>query len=181
MNRYTLTAPIAMPDGSSLPGISRAARVRREVDFLFPLAESPSGMLPSGMSEDRWVHDRGFVRGYLDVVFQHNGRIAFADWKSDALPSYTAAAMGAHVESNYKLQVQLYTLAVALMLGIDTEADYETRFGGVVYLFLRGLRQPPDHSDDGVYVCRPTYAEVVSWRRELAAAPAPSQTGAGEP
>ena len=41
--------------------------------------------------------------------------------------------------ANYELQRRLYALALVKMLGIADEADYEARFGGTVYVFLRGL------------------------------------------
>ncbi len=178
-----LTIPIPMPDGSILPGVAAAARVRREVDFLFPLPlPLPTGASPGLTSpEDRMVHERGFVRGSLDVLFEHHGRVCFADWKSNALPNFSRAAVRAHVTAHYDLQVRIYTLALVRMLGIDNGADYDRRFGGVVYLFLRGLGPLPparadrarardaSASDDGLYVHRPSYAEVERWNHDLAA------------
>ncbi|MEO5766898.1 MAG: 3'-5' exonuclease, partial [Polyangia bacterium] len=176
-----LTVSIDMPDGSRLPGLARAARIRREVDFLFPLppaligATASSGESPR-WPEDRLVQERGFVRGALDVLFEHGGRVCFADWKSNVLPDYAAAAVQAHVSANYALQVQIYTLAVVRLLGITGRDDYDRRFGGLVYLFLRGLaatedgpeRRPQARVDNGLYVHRPDYSDVESWRRELA-------------
>ena len=47
------------------------------------------------------------------------------------------------------------------MLGVADAADYEARFGGMLFVFLRGL-------PEGVFVWRPTFAEVTRWRDELA-------------
>jgi exodeoxyribonuclease V beta subunit len=170
-----LTVPIAMPDGSILPGICRAARVRREVDFLFPLPEI--ALATSTASEGGWVGHasgrergfvRGFVRGFLDVVFEHAGRVCFADWKSDALPGFTAQVMRAHVDANYDVQVRLYTLALIRMLGITSRTDYDRRFGGLIYLFLRGVSASPGPTGQGICVFRPDYDDAIRWDRELA-------------
>jgi exodeoxyribonuclease V beta subunit len=166
-----LTIPIAMPDGSVLPGICRATRVRREVDFLFPLPQAGSTIrtaFENRMVGDGPVQDRGFVRGFLDVVFEHAGRICFADWKSDALPDFTAGALRAHVDANYDWQVRLYTLALVRMLGIANRTEYDTRFGGSIYLFLRGLSPTTTPGGDGVHVLRPDYDDVIRWDRDLA-------------
>ena len=108
------------------------------------------------------------MRGALDVLFEHGGRVYFGDWKSNLLPSYSRAVVREHVTANYQLQVQIYTLAVTRMLAIANRSDYDSRFGGLVYLFLRGLTQSSRHADDGLYVYRPDYAEVQRWERELA-------------
>ena len=65
-----------------------------------------------------------------------------------ASPSWDEAVVEAHVAKNYALQEQLYALALVRMLGIASAADYEARFGGTLYLFVRGLPrgrhpQPP--------------------------------------
>jgi len=164
-----LTAPIALPDGGVLPGIATAARVRREVDFLFPMRAHLDVAAQAG--EDRLLRDRGFIRGVLDVLFEHDGKVYFADWKSDALPDYGPPALRAHVAANYDLQIQIYTVALFRLLGIRDQADSDRRFGGLVYLFLRGLTGDAE-GRAGLYVARPTYAQVRAWEHGLVAPPA---------
>jgi len=179
-----LTVPITLPDGSTLPGIARAARVRREVDFLFPLPQAASALAPFGLAasaEGRLIQGRGFVRGALDVLFEQGGRVYFADWKSNVLDDFSGAALQAHVTENYELQVQIYTLGSVRLLGISDLADYERHFGGLIYLFLRGLNDKTttttlgggatDDAGTGIYVRRPAYAEVERWTQELASRP----------
>jgi exodeoxyribonuclease V beta subunit len=169
-----LTARVATTAGTrGLPGIAQAQRVRREVDFLFPL--------PGG---SRAQPEAGFVRGVLDVLFEHDGKIFFADWKSDALPDFAPEALARHVERNYALQIRLYSLALIRMLGITRQADYELHFGGSVYVFLRGLptsaaavdvvsRSALDSdsastwSTPGIFVDRPTWETIRAWEAEL--------------
>ncbi|HVR03263.1 MAG TPA: UvrD-helicase domain-containing protein [Polyangia bacterium] len=154
-----LTTPLALPGGAALAGVARAARVAREVEFLFPFPAAAGGAAA------------GFVKGYIDFVFEHEGRAFFGDWKSDLLPDFSPAAVAAHVAANYELQRRLYALALAKMLGVVDEADYEARFGGMVYVFLRAL-------PDGLEIGRPSWAELEAWERELAAELARDREGA---
>jgi exodeoxyribonuclease V beta subunit len=167
-----LAQPVTLGDGATLRGIGAAGRIRREVEFVFPL-ELPAS--PRGRGAPSGGREAGFVRGVLDVLFEHQGRLHFADWKSDRLPDYGAATLAAHATRNYALQVHLYVLAVVRMLGIETPADYEVRFGGWIYLFLRGLSPPiegggvPRGPGDttGAWVGRPSWDEVQRWQLEL--------------
>jgi exodeoxyribonuclease V beta subunit len=168
-----LAEPVTLGDGATLRGIGAAGRIRREVEFVFPL-EPPAS--PRARGAQPGGHEAGFVRGVLDVLFEHQGRVHFADWKSDRLPDYGAATLAAHATRNYALQVRLYVLAVVRMLGIETAADYQGRFGGWIYLFLRGLASPvedgggprgPGDATAGAWVGRPSWDEVQRWQLEL--------------
>jgi len=133
-----LTMPLTL-GGSRLDGVARARRVVREMEFLFP-----------------WPNE--YVKGYLDVVMQHGDHTWIVDWKSDRLPSYDARAIDEQVNARYKIQVQLYALALERILG----PERKLQFGGIVYLFLRGLEK-----GQGVYIERPSPAELASWARDL--------------
>ena len=121
-----LTAPLPVV-GGQLDGLGHAARVTRELEFLFPFPDNAGGA------------DRGFVKGFVDVIFEHEGRTYFGDWKTDRLPVWDDATVDAHIDANYSLQERLYSLALARMLGIDDAAAHEARFGGTLYVFVRGL------------------------------------------
>jgi exodeoxyribonuclease V beta subunit len=149
MVHAAFTTPLALPSGATLAGVARASRVAREVEFLFPFPAAAGGA------------DAGFVKGYVDFIFEHEGRTYFGDWKSDLLPDFSADAVRAHVAANYELQRRLYALALVKMLGITDAADYEARFGGTVYVFLRAL-------PEGLEIGRPTFDDIVQWERELA-------------
>ena len=98
------------------------------------------------------------VRGAIDLVFEHAGRVYWLDWKSDALPDFSPEAVAAHVEAEYALQAELYSLALSKMLGIASAAEHEARFGGLVYFFLRG---------GAAHVARPAWDELVRQERAL--------------
>lgn len=89
---------------------------------------------------------QGLMKGYIDLVFRHQGRFYLADYKSNylgAAPSdyrqeNLARAMAGH---RYDLQYLIYTVALHRYLGRRLPAyDYDRAFGGVFYLFLRGMR-----------------------------------------
>ncbi|HOD32616.1 MAG TPA: hypothetical protein PKO12_04010, partial [Holophaga sp.] len=46
------------------------------------------------------------------------------------------------------------------------DVDGEEEFGGVIYVFVRGLRH-----DQGVWTHRPTWEEVLGYRSDLADLP----------
>jgi exodeoxyribonuclease V beta subunit len=116
--------------------------------------------------DGRLTWERGFIRGVLDVVFEHAGKVYFADWKSDALPDFSAPALRAHVEINYELQIRIYTVALFRLLAIGSQAECEHRFGGLAYVFLRGLGAEGD-GRAGLFVARPTFADVRRWEASL--------------
>jgi exodeoxyribonuclease V beta subunit len=138
--------------GGTLAGLAQAARAAREMEFLFPFPVEAGGP------------DAGFVKGFVDVIFEHDGRSYFGDWKTDRLPAWDAATVEAHVSANYALQERLYALALVRMLDIENAAAYEARFGGTLYVFVRGLGR----SASAVRSRRPTFDEIVAWQRELA-------------
>ena len=145
-----LTTPLPVV-GGVLPGLACAKREAREMEFLFPGPAAAGGAA------------RGFVKGFVDLLFEHEGRVYFGDWKTDRLPSWDEAVVEAHVAKNYALQEQLYALALVRMLGIASEADYEARFGGTLYLFVRGLP-----GAGAVRSRRPTFTELSAWSVEIA-------------
>jgi exodeoxyribonuclease V beta subunit len=146
-----LTAPLPIV-GGVLAGLVSAKRTAREMEFLFPFPAEAGGP------------ESGFVKGFVDVIFEHEGRSYFGDWKTDRLPAWDAAAIEAHIRANYALQERLYSLALVRMLGIEDAAGYEARFGGTLYIFVRGLGRSPDAVRGG----RPSFDEIVAWQQELA-------------
>jgi exodeoxyribonuclease V beta subunit len=163
----TLTSPVVVEPGRPPAVFARAPRVVRELEFLYPFPEASHPPLHAPWPGARVELHRGYVKGFVDFVFEHDGRAWFADWKSDSLASFAPEALAAHVDAHYLLQAQLYVLALVKLLGLRTEADYEARFGGLVYVFLRGMRAEPAGSP-GVHVRRPTWSEVLAWEAALA-------------
>jgi exodeoxyribonuclease V beta subunit len=102
---------------------------------------------------------RGMLKGFIDLVFRHNGRYYLLDYKSNWLgessEAYTQSAMAQAMQAHrYDLQYQLYTLALHRYLRHRIAGyDYEQHFGGVIYLFLRGVDR--DVPGQGIFATRP--------------------------
>jgi exodeoxyribonuclease V beta subunit len=57
-------------------------------------------------------------------------------------------------------------IAIIRWLGIKTEEDYQKRFGGFLYLFLRAFKSQREGMD-GVYFERPTWIDVLQYEHLL--------------
>ncbi len=88
---------------------------------------------------------RGFMKGFIDLVFQYNHKFYLVDWKSNYLGShldyYHENKLFEIMNSDYYiLQYHLYALALHQYLKCKyLEYDYEKGFGGIYYMFLRGV------------------------------------------
>jgi exodeoxyribonuclease V beta subunit len=107
----------------------------------------------------------GYLTGFIDMVFEHGGRWYLVDYKSNHLGSraddYAAARLTEELAAHhYFLQYHLYVVALHRYLTLRLAGyDYERHFGGVYYLFLRGMaaRHPFRR---GVFYDRPPRALV---------------------
>ncbi|MCU7906260.1 MAG: exodeoxyribonuclease V subunit beta [Candidatus Thiodiazotropha sp. (ex Epidulcina cf. delphinae)] len=103
----------------------------------------------------------GFIKGYIDLVFEADGRFYLADYKSNWLGDscsdyHQQALLTAMISHHYALQYLLYSLALHRYLRLrQPEYEYERHFGGVYYLFLRGMR-PQTGCRLGVVAERPS-------------------------
>jgi len=92
----------------------------------------------------------------MDMVFEHGGRYYLVDWKSNHLGNrpedYGRENLGRAMEKNlYPLQYLLYTVALNRYLSLRVrDYAYETHFGGVLYVFLRGV-SPEKGEDYGIF------------------------------
>ncbi len=113
---------------------------------------------------------QGLVNGVIDLVFEHGGRYYIADYKSNFLggrhADYAPKRLREAVyERRYDLQYLLYTLALDRYLAQRrADYDYAEHFGGVYYLFLRGMR-PETGPERGVYFVRPQPAILAELDR----------------
>ncbi|KON81700.1 exodeoxyribonuclease V subunit beta [Azoarcus sp. PA01] len=122
----------------------------------------------------------GYLKGFIDLVFEHDGRFYVLDWKSNHLgftaedyaPARVEEAMRTH---GYHLQHLLYAVALHRHLGRTVpDYDFERHFGGVLYLFVRGVRpgwQLGKHPA-GVYFHRPDAGTLASLDRLIGGVPA---------
>ncbi|WP_217539649.1 exodeoxyribonuclease V subunit beta [Vibrio metschnikovii] len=102
---------------------------------------------------------QGMLKGFIDLVFEHQGKYYLLDWKSNHLGDEIGAYHGerlkaAMVEHRYDLQYQLYALALHRFLRSRlADYDYQRHFGGVYYLFLRGI---DGYSEHGIFSTKPS-------------------------
>jgi exodeoxyribonuclease V beta subunit len=97
----------------------------------------------------------GYLTGFIDLICEYQGRYYVMDYKTNTLLDYNEASLTlAMREHNYGLQYWLYTLVLHRYLQNRLpNYDYETHFGGVRYLFVRGML--PDVPMSGVYQDKP--------------------------
>jgi exodeoxyribonuclease V beta subunit len=164
----------ALAEALPLAYAGLTAPLRAEGNFLFSLKEvDPARTLPElefhyALAERRFRDEqpRDHLLGSIDVVLEHAGKIHLIDWKTNRLDRYDAAALEANVAEHYGLQVAVYTLAAARLFGLTDEATFAARFGGVHYVYLRGVLASGGPSQ-GVYSTHPRYADLLRWQVEL--------------
>lgn len=161
MIRQMLKNVLATPlhDGMRLADIGLEKRLT-ELEFFLPAkqvaAPALNALLPSDypVSKLAFAQLEGYLKGLVDLVVEHNGRFYILDWKSNLLGNRQAdygeeAINGAMAEHNYHLQHLLYTVALDRYLAHRMPGyAYDTHFGGVLYLFVRGVR-PAWFKEDG--------------------------------
>jgi len=103
---------------------------------------------------------KGYLTGEIDMVFEHDGGYFIVDYKSNFLgyhlDDYQAEALQqAIIERRYDVQYLIYSVALHRYLQLRIpDYDYAQHFGGVYYLFLRGMR--PEHGCQyGVFAHKP--------------------------
>jgi exodeoxyribonuclease V beta subunit len=158
------TTPVRLGD-AVIAGLASAKIALREVEFLFPIPEHAHPLLSRRQTgAPSWKVERGVVKGFVDLLFEHDGRVFVCDWKSDDLLQFDPDTLARHCGENYDVQARIYTIATLRLCGVTTADDYARRFGGVVYCFLRGLR---DHQESGLHFFKPTWEDVLAWENDM--------------
>lgn len=168
-----LTSSITTPTGTMVGPLYRC-RNAREMEFVYPIPERAQPLLQS-ISAGKWSAERGYLKGFVDFVFEHDGLHYFADWKSDLLPAYNRGSIEPYVTEHYELQARIYSVGIIRLLGIRTQLEYEERFGGLLYLFIRGMKRRAT-SQEGIYFRRPDWTEICRYEQELSAAVPDTET-----
>lgn len=156
-----------------------------EMEFLFPVASqhannllTPTNLaeifshqqnLPDTYSDQLAQLDfmplRGYMKGFIDLIFCSQSRWYLVDYKSSFLgetyADYAAEKLPrVMAESHYFLQYHLYTVALHRYLTHSLlNYTYEGSFGGVLYLFIKGM-DPELGSGYGVFFDRPPLARI---------------------
>jgi exodeoxyribonuclease V beta subunit len=154
--------------GLTLSGLNPVRRLP-ELGFTFPVAgldmqrlrailSDPAHGLPTPMRDAaaRLEFDslKGFLKGFIDLTFEHDGRWYIADYKSNWLgpdASYYGGErlLQALAAEHYYLQYLIYLVALRRFLRQRLDDFHNDQLGGAYYLFLRGMPSA------GVYFSRP--------------------------
>jgi exodeoxyribonuclease V beta subunit len=120
----------------------------------------------------------GYLKGFVDLVFAHDGQWFVVDYKTNDLGGRPedyrhAALLGAMVRHHYVLQYHLYSVALHRYLQQRLSGyDYERHFGGAFYLFVRGMA-PGYEPGGGVFFDRPPRALIEALSDGLDRPPMP--------
>jgi exodeoxyribonuclease V beta subunit len=172
----------------SLADLSRN-KTLRESEFYFPMYGEGTGALANLLTDHRNSAERnntegtgtslkypvmlpsykklsGMMHGFIDLIFEYQGKYYLCDYKSshlgDNFQDYQFDALLDNVEKNYyDLQYLIYSLALHRYLK-QALVDYDVNqhFGGVYYLYLRGMTTAPEHQGAGVYYRKITEQEI---------------------
>ena len=105
----------------------------------------------------------GYMKGYIDLVFESNQRFYLIDYKSnwlgnniaDYAPNRLSIPMAQH---HYYIQYLIYSIALHRYLGCRIpDYSYKQHFGGIFYLFLRGISE---NGANGIFETKPSYALI---------------------
>ena len=154
--------------GLSLAALAPGRRLP-ELGFTFPVAGldverlrtlllDPTHCLPPTMrsAAERLEFDslKGFMKGFIDLTFEHAGRWYILDYKSNWLGPDASHYGGERLEQaiageHYYLQYLIYLVALRRFLRLRLPGFVDSALGGAYYLFLRGMPSA------GVYFQRP--------------------------
>lgn len=124
----------------------------REMEFLYPY--NRNSLIPN----ENINATENFLKGFIDLFFVYGGKYYIIDWKSNWLgpsdESYQQENLFKAMETHhYHLQAEIYTEALKRYLKLIDKRPFEDCFGGVYYLFLRGMN-PSRGSKYGSYLWR---------------------------
>ncbi len=104
--------------------------------------------------------DRGFLKGFIDLLVNKDGLWWVVDWKTNMTESGQSIAelMDSH---HYHLQYELYLLGLCRALAGRSKRPviWEKEIGGAVYLFLRSISE---YKTDGIFQNKPSLKRMLS-------------------
>lgn len=149
-----------------------------EMEFYLPvglLESSTIDALLGGDNRFQFQPLTGYLKGFIDLIFEWQGRYYIADYKSNYLGETAEEYQpGALVESmrdhKYDLQSWIYTIALDQMLS-QRLPNYspEKHLGGSLYLYLRGMGNHFSDAapDSGICYTPVNIEQLEQWRSVL--------------
>ncbi len=166
-----LNQVVTTPIGTAAIILANLTRQQRldELEFYFPVAnlsvrslqQKILPLLVTGSPLARVIKRlsfyslTGFMKGFIDLVFEYQGKYYVVDYKSNHLgdtdKAYQAESLNeAMVAHDYPLQYLIYSVALHRYLKLRlTDYAPEQHLGGVYYLFIRGMH--PEWGQAGVF------------------------------
>ncbi|MGQ0656750.1 MAG: exodeoxyribonuclease V subunit beta [Chromatiales bacterium] len=178
---------VALNDsGLRLASVTMDRRMN-ELEFHYPVARvtvaglkrvlgpaaSPMAGIDARIDTLQFAPTQGYMKGYIDLVFEAGGRYYLVDYKSNWLgteaSAYDERALAETMQREaYTLQYLLYAVGLHRFLRQRLrDYDYARHFGGVLYLFLRGI-EPAYGRRYGVYSARPAAQRIAELDAYLA-------------
>lgn len=175
-----LETPLVHDNSFSLSQLT-LDKTLREVEFYFPMKEASMAALANLLSEHRnslYINNdtivsgievqqpikkvnlplyrqlKGMMHGFIDLIFEHNGKYYVCDYKSSHLghhfTDYSTTQLQQSMEGNYyDLQYLIYVLALHRYLSAQMhDYDPSKHFGGVYYFYLRGMNNQSNEESD---------------------------------
>jgi len=167
----TVTTPLVSNDRGKSGGVDFSLSLLdertliKEMGFYFGLSKSSSSQVNDILAHESTFSPlshremEGYLTGFIDLICLHGGRFYILDYKTNLLgekySDYTYNNMVRSMKShNYGLQYWIYTLVLHRYLSRWYPGyRYEHHFGGVFYLFVRGMSK--DFPASGVFNTRP--------------------------
>lgn len=154
-----LTDIVSTPLPALGVSLSELQTARAEMEFWLPVRDLDTDAVDSlcrqyllpGVERPRLRTStlHGMLTGFMDLVFEHDGRYWVLDYKGNGLGTddsgYDAASLAAAMAKHrYDVQAAVYALALHRLLRSRLGSDYDParHLGGAVYLFLRGIHGP---------------------------------------
>jgi exodeoxyribonuclease V beta subunit len=157
----TLRVPLG-EDGFTLSQVSRPSRLS-ELEFIFPITALTTERLrkvfqmeelPLAIDRLQFAPANGFMKGFIDLVFEHEGRFYFVDWKSNWLgadsASYTPESVATEMARHfYNLQLGIYAVALHRYLerassGLRVREEFRRR---LLYFSARNRSEQTEQRD----------------------------------
>lgn len=155
-----------MFEGKALKDAENSAK-SAEMKFYMEIKENvEKGQLSKIIKENFELNDfdeesvlKGFMTGSIDLALKINGKYYIIDWKSNFLgecfEDYSAEKLTGEMKKHcYYLQYMIYLAAFdKYMKQADPAYSYEKDFGGIRYVFLRGVKA--GSGEYGIFYDRP--------------------------
>lgn len=169
--QQVLITPLPLADANPVVlGDLRQPRHWAEMPFHFSVATASTQAIDRLIGEDLFAGQPrpalmpatlgGMVNGFIDLVFEHDGRFWVMDYKSNKLDHYDPDSLQrALLDKRYDVQSVIYVLALHRLLQHRVRGyDPARHLGGAAYLFMRGIGA----AGAGVVMQRPSVTLITA-------------------